>query len=143
MADITNGARARRGILVAAMAIGLTAGAYGVASAASGSGSSSAAAQQGTAATTAQPPQGGASGGAYDPQHPWGGQRSDETVLTGDALAQVTAAAKAKLPGAEIIRVETDADGHAAYEAHVVTATGNTATVYVGKDFSVTSVEQR
>jgi hypothetical protein len=47
------------------------------------------------------------------------------------------------VPGATIDRVETDADGHAAYEAHVTKADGSLATVYVDKSFNVVSVESR
>jgi hypothetical protein len=39
--------------------------------------------------------------------------------------------------------VETDADGHAAYEAHMVKADGTPVTVYVDKTFAVVSVESR
>ena len=80
---------------------------------------------------------------ASDPQNPWGAQRSDETPLTGDTLAKVKAAALAEVPNATIVRVETDADGNAAYEAHVVKADGTPATVYVDKQFDVVSVESR
>ena len=72
-----------------------------------------------------------------------GGQRSDETPLTGDTAAKVEAAAKAKVPGGTIVRVETDADGHAKYEAHMTDADGTPVTVYVGEDFAVVSVERR
>jgi uncharacterized membrane protein YkoI len=58
-------------------------------------------------------------------------------------VAKVSAAAKAKVPNATIVRVETDADGHAAYEAHIVKADGTLATVYVDKQFNVVSVETR
>jgi uncharacterized membrane protein YkoI len=68
-------------------------------------------------------------------------QRADETVLTGDAASKVTAAAKAKVPGATIERVETDVDGHAAYEAHMVKADGSRITVYVNKQFEVVGTE--
>jgi uncharacterized membrane protein YkoI len=68
-------------------------------------------------------------------------QRADETVLTGDAASKVTAAAEAKVPGATIERVETDADGHAAYEAHMVEADGSRITVYVNKQFEVVGTE--
>jgi hypothetical protein len=68
-------------------------------------------------------------------------QRSDETVLTGDTASKVTAAAKAKVPGATIGRVETDADGHAAYEAHMVKAGGSRVTVYVNQQFEVVGTE--
>jgi hypothetical protein len=70
-------------------------------------------------------------------------QRSDETLLSGDAAAKVTAAAKTELPGATVQRVETDADGHATYEAHVQKADGSQATVYVNDNFEVVSVESR
>jgi hypothetical protein len=116
----------------AAIAIGLGVGSYGIASAASGSGTTSTPAA--TNSAPAAPP--GANGGA-----PWGHQRSDETVLTGDALAKVTAIAKAKVAGGTIIRVETDADGVAAYEAHMTKADGSPVTVYVDKDFNFVSVQ--
>jgi hypothetical protein len=77
------------------------------------------------------------------PQSPWGAERSDETPLTGETLAKVKAAALAEVPSATIVRIETDADGHAAYEAHVVKADGAPATVYVDKQFDVVSVESR
>jgi hypothetical protein len=115
-----------RVVVVAALAFGVAAGTYGIANAATGSSSGS----NGSSALSA--PHGG---------QPWGRQRSDETPLTGDALAKVTAAAKAKVSGGTVIRVETDADGHAAYEAHMVKADGTPATVYVNKQFEVVSVE--
>jgi len=71
-----------------------------------------------------------------------GGQRPDETPLTGDKAAKVKAAALAKLPGATIVRVETDADGDA-YEAHVTKADGSRATVKFNSSFTVTAVEDR
>jgi hypothetical protein len=106
-------------IALAAIAVGLMAGTYGIASAAGGSSSSNGA--------TAQ--------------SPWGHQRSDETVLSGDTAAKVRQAALAKVPGGTIVRVETDADGNAAYEAHMVKADGTPATVYVNKQFEVVSVQ--
>jgi len=123
--------RTRRALAAGAVILGLVAGSYGVAAAASGNGSSS------TDSTTTQP-----APSAPDPQ-PWGAQRSDETPLTGDTLAKVKAAALAEVPDATIVRVETDADGNAAYEAHVVKADGTSATVYVDKQFDVVSVESR
>jgi uncharacterized membrane protein YkoI len=81
--------------------------------------------------------------GDADRRHRGHGQRSDETPLTGDTAEKVRAAALAELPGATIERVETDADGHAEYEAHVVKADGTRATVYVDEDFDVVSVESR
>ena len=124
--------RLTRPILVTALAVGLGAGSYGVASAASGSGNSTT-----TTTSTAQP---SAPPGA-SAQNPWGNQRSDETLLTGDALAKVTAIAKEKVPGGTVVRVETDADGHAAYEAHMTKADGTPVTVYVDSSFNFVSVE--
>jgi uncharacterized membrane protein YkoI len=69
-----------------------------------------------------------------------GGQRSDETLLTGDALAKVQAAAVAKEPGATVVRVETDGDGNAKYEVHMTLADGSKATVYVDESYNVVSV---
>jgi hypothetical protein len=73
---------------------------------------------------------------------PWAHQRSDETLLTGDAAAKVQAAAEAKLgSGATIARVETDADGLAKYEAHATRADGTPVTVYIDASFQVVGVE--
>ncbi len=80
---------------------------------------------------------GGASNGNTDPSKP---MRSDETLLSGDTAAKVTAAAQAKEPGATIERVETDSDG--VYEAHMVRADGTHIIVQVGADFAVTNVEE-
>jgi hypothetical protein len=110
-------------VVTAAIAVGVAAGSYGVASAASGSGSSS-----GSAA-------------APSARQPWGPQRSDETPLTGDTAAKVRALALAKVPGGTIIRIETDADGNAAYEAHMVRSDGTPVTVYVSKQLQVVSVQ--
>ena len=119
-----------------AMVVGIAFGSYGVATAASGSSSSS---SSGTTTTTqpAAPP--GATA-----QNPWGNQRSDETLLTGDTAAKVKAAALAKVGSdATVVRVETDADGHAPYEAHMVKADGTPVTVYVDKSYDVVGVETR
>jgi hypothetical protein len=110
-----------RVVVTAAIALGVAAGSYGVASAASGSGTPAAA--------------------APSARQPWGHQRSDETPLSGDAPAKVTALAKAKVPGGTIVRVETDADGNAPYEAHMVKADGTPVTVFVNRQFQVVSVQ--
>lgn len=114
--------------------LGLAAGSYGVASAASGSGSnaSSAAGSSVPSTTTTR-------AAASGTQQPWGGQRSDETLLTGDTAAKVKQAALAKVPGGTIVRVETDADGNALYEAHMTKSDGTPVTVYVDKNFNVVS----
>jgi hypothetical protein len=115
-----------RAVVLAAVAVGVAAGSYGVASAATGSGSGSGSNAQSRAAP---------------PGRPWGHQRSDETLLTGDTAAKVRELALEKVPGGSIVRVETDADGNAAYEAHMVKADGTPVTVYVNKQFQVVKVQ--
>jgi len=51
----------------------------------------------------------------------------------------VTAIAKEKVPGGTIVRVETDADGNATYEAHMTRADGTPVTVYVDSSFNYVS----
>ena len=63
--------------------------------------------------------------------------------MTGDTAAKVKEAALAKVAGGTVVRVETDADGNAAYEAHMTRSDGTPVTVYVDKEFNVVSVESR
>jgi outer membrane biosynthesis protein TonB len=133
-----------RFLVVAAIVSGVALGSYGIAAAASGSDSSSTSTTAAAPGTTA-PPTGTAQGppGA-NAQNPWGHQRSDETLLTGDTATKVQQAAVAKVgSGATVVRVETDADGNAPYEVHMVRSDGTPVTVYVDKSFSVVSVETR
>jgi hypothetical protein len=130
---------AERVVVIAALAFGVAAGTYGIASAANGSGSGSS--QSPALSGGGWPVASGGQSAAPNAGQPWGRQRSDETPLTGEALSKVTALAKAKVPGGRIVRVETDADGNAAYEAHMVKADGTPVTVYVSKQFDVVSVE--
>jgi hypothetical protein len=128
--------RIPKSLVALAVAVGVATGSYGIASAASGSSSGSSSSSATAAPIAASPAQ-------PDPQHPWGGQRGDETLLTGDTAAKVEAAAKAKVPNGTIVRVETDADGNAKYEAHMTKADGTPVTVYVNEQFEVVSVETR
>ena len=114
-----------RSVVVGAIALGVAGGSYGVASAASGGSSSSS----------------GSAAAAPSARQPWGPQRSDETPLTGDNAAKVRELALAKVPGGTIVRLETDADGNAAYEAHMVRSDGSPVTVYVSKQLEVVSVQ--
>ena len=123
----------RRVAVMGAVMVGIAAGSYGIASAASGSGSSSASSSAPASGTTQ----------SQSTPHRWGGQRSDETLLTGEAKSKVEAAALARVSGGTIVRVETDADGNAAYEAHMTRSDGTPVTVYVNRDFEVVSVERR
>jgi Peptidase propeptide and YPEB domain len=118
-----------------AIIVGVGGGSYGLASAASGTGTATTTTTTSTAVAAAPSPSGATA------QNPWGHQRSDETLLTGDALAKVTAIAKEKVPGGTVVRVETDADGHAAYEAHMTKADGTPVTVYVDSNFQFVSME--
>jgi len=70
------------------------------------------------------------------------GGRSDEKALTGETADKVTAAAKAKVAGGTVLRVETDADHGSPYEAHVRKADGTEVEVLVNKDFEVTAVNE-
>lgn len=70
------------------------------------------------------------------------GRHSGETPLTGDTAAKVEQAALAETGGGTVERVETDADGNAAYEAHVVKSDGTRVTVYVDKQFNVVGVDE-
>jgi hypothetical protein len=76
-------------------------------------------------------------------QSPWGSRRSDESPLTGETARKVEQLASAKVSGGAIVRVETDAEGRAAYEAHMTKADGTPVTVYVDKQFNVAGVESR
>jgi len=68
--------------------------------------------------------------------------RLKNTLLVAPSLAaRVRAAALANVSGGTIERVETDADGHALYEAHMRKANGSQVTVYVNKSFDVVAVQ--
>jgi hypothetical protein len=140
MSDTTRKRLLPRTVVAGALALGLVGGGYGIANAASGSGATNTGSTAAAQATTA-PTLPALTPSAPDAQQGFGGQRSDETLLTGDALSSVTKAATAKVPGGTIVRVETDADGNAVYEAHMTTANGSRTTVYVDKSFNVVSVD--
>ena len=129
----TSASRLHKAAALVAIVVGVGGGSYGLASAASGSGSTTTTTVAAAPATSTQPP--GATA-----QNPWGNQRSDETLLTGDALAKVTAIAESKVPGGTVVRVETDADGNATYEAHMTKADSTPVTVYVDSSFQFVSL---
>ncbi len=66
--------------------------------------------------------------------------RSDEQAVSSSVAAKLEAAALAKVPGATVIRAETDA-GDAAYEVHLKKADGTLVTVKLDDSFAVTAVE--
>jgi hypothetical protein len=63
-----------------------------------------------------------------------------ETLLTDGTANKVKQAALGKVPGATVIRVETDSDG-SPYEAHLQKSDGSEVTVKVDKNFNATDVE--
>src|SRR5829696_1473724 len=123
--------RTRRGLAAGAVVLGLVAGSYGVTAAASGNGSSS----DGTNDAVGS--------GSSRSSEPLGSPAERRDPADRRKRSKVKAAALAEVPDATIVRIETDADGHAAYEAHVVKADGAPATVYVDKQFDGVRVESR
>jgi uncharacterized membrane protein YkoI len=119
--------------LTALAAIGAAAlGGSAIANAASSPTSSTSTTASGTATQPQQAPR-------RDPS--LGGHRANgktEKLLTGDTASKVEAAAKAKVPGGTIERVETDVDTGSPYEAHVKKADGSEVIVYVDANFKVT-----
>jgi hypothetical protein len=130
----TTGSRVRRVIVSGAIVAGAGLGAAGVASAATGStttptsstGSSTTAP---SGAPTAPP------AGSPDPATMTHGP--GETLLTGTQLAQATAAANAAVPGATIIRAETNSSGASPYEVHLKKSDGTEVTVELDSSFGV------
>jgi hypothetical protein len=122
-----------RNKLVAIAAIGAAAlGGSAIANAAGSGTTTTSTTSSGTAQSQPAPPQ-------RDPS--MGGHQANgktEKLLTGDTAAKVEAAAKAKVPGGTIERVESDADTGSAYEAHVRKADGSEVVVYVNASFDVT-----
>jgi uncharacterized membrane protein YkoI len=88
-------------------------------------------------------PAGGRGGhGGPGGRHGDSGARPSEKPLTGDTDDKVTAAAKAKVSGGTVLRVETDGDHGSPYEAHVRKSDGSEVEVLVNKDFEVTAVNE-
>jgi hypothetical protein len=126
--------RVKNLLLIVVSITALALGGSAIAGAASGGGGSSS--SQSTPSARPQAPARHPPNGAGLPP-----QRPGETLLTGDTAANVRAAALAKVSGGTIERVETDVDGHAAYEAHMTRSDGSRVTVYVDKSFDVVAVE--
>src|SRR4051812_48772155 len=123
--------RLRVGAIVCAAAVGAAIGGAALAGAATGgSGGSGTSGTAGAAAT--------APSNAPDPAKM--AQGPGETLLTGTTAEKVKAAALAAVPGATIIRVETDNEG-SPYEAHMTKADGTQVTVKVDANFKVTATE--
>jgi hypothetical protein len=123
---------ARRWLITGAIAGGAMLGAAGIAAAATGTSttSNSSASSSSRAATAAAPNRNPASVT----------RGPGETLLAGTSAAKAKAAALAAVPGATIVRVETDSGG-AAYEAHMKKADGSFVTVKLDSNFKVTSTQ--
>jgi hypothetical protein len=124
----------RRWIITGALAAGAAVGAAGVAGAATGGSSA------GSAGSSA--PSFVANGAPGQPPPGLGrhGHGPGETLLTGSAASKARSAALAAVPGATVLRVETDS-GPAAYEAHLRKADGTLVTVKLDSSFHVTAVQ--
>lgn len=107
----------------------IIAGTVGASAASSGSGSSGSGTSSSGSSTTQPADQFGSTP-----------VRSDESAPGSSLVSQLTAKAEAKVPGATVYRVETDA-GDAAYEAHMRKANGTLVTVKFDKSGNVTAVE--
>lgn len=119
------GARARSLAVTAALVAGAGFGAAAVADAAGGG--------SGSQAPPSTPP-----GAPMNPAAVAHGP--GETLLTGATARRARAAALAAVPGASVIRVETDSAG-AAYEAHLTRSDGTRVTVKLDRGFHVTATD--
>jgi uncharacterized membrane protein YkoI len=124
----------RRSLVTGAVAAGASLGAAGLASAATSSSTTPT-----TASSTATSP---SSGSANTPPANTGADPAtlthgpDETLLTGTDLQKATAAATAAVPGATIIRAETNSSGASPYEVHMKKADGTDVTVELDSSFA-------
>jgi hypothetical protein len=116
--------------ITAALAVGAAVGAAGIANAASGSSNSTPTTTL-TANGSSDQPDGNPAAENHGP---------GETLLTGSALAKAKAAALAAVPGATVVRIETDSAG-AASEAHLQKADGSYVTVKFDSNFNVTATQ--
>jgi hypothetical protein len=64
----------------------------------------------------------------------------NQTPITGDTADKVAAAAKDKVSGGTVLRVEGNGDG--TYHAHVRKSDGSEVVVQVNKDFEATDVQE-
>ena len=118
----------RKTLVSGALVAGVGFGAAGIASAATSSSSGTSSTTAPASATYGTPPS-GAMNPAAMPHGP------GETLLTGTDLQKAEAAAKAAVPGATVIRAETDSSGAAPYEVHMQKADGTDVTVELNSSF--------
>jgi hypothetical protein len=122
-----------------ALVTGAGLGAASIASAATSTSTNNSNKTPASSSSGSNPPAAGAYGSP-----PAGGQMNPatvghgpgETLLTGTALQKAVAAAKAAVPGATVIRAETDSSGAATYEVHMKKADGTYVTVELNSSFT-------
>jgi hypothetical protein len=119
----------RKTLVTGALVAGASLGAAGIATAATSSGSSSSSSSSSGSSSASAPPA-GAPGNPATVTHGPG-----ETLLTGTNLQKAEAAARAAVPGATVIRAETDSSGAAPYEVHMQKADGSYVTVELNSSF--------
>jgi len=134
----------RRVLVSGAVVAGAGLGAAGVASAATSS--SSTATTPAASASTGTSAPAGAPSGAPSATPPAGGQDPatmthgpGETLLTGTELSEATAAAEAAVPGATVVRAETNSSGGYPYEVHMKKSDGTYVTVELDSGFKATT----
>jgi hypothetical protein len=126
--------RPRAWVTTLAVTVAAMVGAAGIASAASHTSSS----KSSSGSTSTARPMYGTAAFTQDPAKMTHGP--GETLLTGTAASKARAAALAAVPGATVIRVETDSAG-AAYEAHLTKADGSQVTIKLDSGFKVTATQ--
>jgi hypothetical protein len=118
-------------LVTGALAAGTMLAAAGVASAATSS-STTATTPVAAGSTASAPPTGAAQ---VDPAMMTHGP--GESLLTGSQLAEATAAATAAVPGATVIRAETNSPGTSPYEVHMFKTDGTDVTVELDANVKV------
>ncbi|MBV9660860.1 MAG: hypothetical protein JO337_06860 [Acidimicrobiales bacterium] len=133
----------RKALVTGSLVVGTSAGAAGIAAAATSS-SSSTSSGSAPSSSSSTPSANAASSGA--PSGTTGTAPADpatmihgpnETLLTGTDQQKADAAATAAVPGATIIRAETDSSGAGTYEVHMKKADGSYVTVELDSSFKV------
>jgi hypothetical protein len=124
--------RVRTGAIALGVLAAIAVGASAIAGAASNSGTTGTTGSQGNGSNSGTP--------AQRPDPATVSHGPGETLLTDGTLNQVKQTALAKVPGASVIRIETDSDG-SPYEAHLRKSDGTEVTVKVDKQFQATAVQ--
>ena len=133
----------KKGVVTLAVLGAVAVGASAVAGAASNSSGSAnnGTANSGTASSQGVAAQGSAAAPARPPADPATMSHGPgETLLTDGTADKVKQAALDKVPGATVIRLETDSKG-SPYEAHLRKSDGTEVTVKVDKDYNATDVQ--